>query len=283
MRRAAVSVWIAIIALAGCVSAFAESDDASDELPISEVDDADDGGDAEDDSAGGWLVPNTGLAGVGGGRGGTNVEHVDRDLIFRGVDLWWNGGFSHAGLLWSPDGLDREGFVLKSLIGAGSYRYRAGTDDIVGYHAVLSLMPGWRFKGNGFETSVFVGLDSQLHMLVPDDPTSRLRGLRVGSRLGLDVWLEPVPSAMINGFATLSTVGPSYAIRAAFGWRFFDWVYLGPEAQATGSTDYRQLRLGLHATSFAIGPYEFSAGAGYVRDSDQRTGLYGRFGVLTRR
>jgi len=203
-------------------------------------------------------------------------------LFFGGIEAWRHGGFAYSGLLWSPDGLDREGFVLKSLIGGGTYRYRSGDLAIDGYHAVLSLMPGWRFKRNGFETSVFVGADAQFHYLFPDDPESRLRGLRAGPRLGVDFWLEPVPSAMINGFATFSTIGHSYAVRGALGWRFFESVYLGPEAQATGSTDYRQFRFGVHATSLTIGPYEFSAGAGYIRDSDQRGGLYGRFGVLKR-
>jgi hypothetical protein len=198
------------------------------------------------------------------------------------MELWRNGGFAYSGLLWSPDGLDRGGFVIKSLIGAGTYRYHAGADEIVGYHAVLSFMPGWRFKGDRFETTVYLGADAQYHLLIPDDPTSRLRGLRFGPRLGLDLWVQPTANFMINGFATFSTVGSSYAVRGALGWRFFDAVYLGPEVQATGSDTYRQVRLGLHATSLTIGPYELSAGAGYVRDSEWRRGLYARVGVLRR-
>ena len=34
-----------------------------------------------------------------------------RFLLFSGVDLWRDGQFLHRGLLWSPHGLDREGFT----------------------------------------------------------------------------------------------------------------------------------------------------------------------------
>ena len=34
-------------------------------------------------------------------------------LLFSGADLWRDGRFMHGGLLWSPGGLDREGFTLQ--------------------------------------------------------------------------------------------------------------------------------------------------------------------------
>lgn len=294
MRRAGVTVfvWVATLALMGGPAAFAKVEE--DEEALASEFEAPDAGDEERGEEGaegasglgdlggsfGWLVPGTGAS---GSRGPTNVEHVDRRLVFRGADLWWKGAFSYAGALWSPDGLDREGFVMKSLIGAGSYRYRSGGTPITGYHALLSVMPGWRFKGDTFETSFFVGADVQAHALVPDDPNSRLRGVHAGPRIGWDVWLQPTQSFMFNGFATFSTVGLSYAVRGGLGWRQFDAVYIGPEGQITGSTDYRQFRVGLHATGLVVGPYEFSAGLGYVRDSDYRAGIYTRFGVVMRR
>ena len=44
-------------------------------------------------------------------------------LLFSGADLWRDGQFLHGGLLWSPGGLDREGFTLKAMISGGRYRY----------------------------------------------------------------------------------------------------------------------------------------------------------------
>jgi hypothetical protein len=87
----------------------------------------------------------------------------------------------------------------------------------------------------------------------------------------------------------LSTVGRSYWTRAAagwrfsdLGWRFFDSFWVGPEFLAAGDDDYRQLRFGAHVTSVRIGRYEFSVGAGWVTDSDRRSGAYGRLGLLFR-
>lgn len=50
-----------------------------------------------------------------------------------------------------------------------------------------------------------------------------------------------------------------------------------------GDETYNQWRVGLHATALKIGRYEWSFGAGYVEDSDNRNGVYGRVGVLLRR
>ena len=52
--------------------------------------------------------------------------------------------------------------------------------------------------------------------------------------------------------------------------------------QGLGGPDYQQLRLGLHATSFRTGALEWSAALGFATDSDRRSGLYGRLGVLAR-
>ena len=47
-------------------------------------------------------------------------------LLFSGADLWRDGRFMHGGLLWSPGGLDREGFTLQLIGSGGLYRYRSG-------------------------------------------------------------------------------------------------------------------------------------------------------------
>jgi hypothetical protein len=88
---------------------------------------------------------------------------------------------------------------------------------------------------------------------------------------------------MIAGDASVSTIGKSYSARAALGWRVPGKFYLGPETALFGSDDYRQYRVGLHATGFKTGDFEWSAALGWASDSDKRTGAYGRLGVLTKR
>jgi hypothetical protein len=208
-------------------------------------------------------------------------------LFFSGLDVWHTGAFVHGGLLWSPQGLEREGFTLKLLVGAGQYRYRSGALgglEITGTNSLAAIMPGWRFKAEAFEATVYAGIDVQDHQLTPDDPGSRLRGLRAGLRAGADIWYEPTPGVMmLAANVSISTIGPTYWTRIAAGWRAFDAVWLGPEAQALGGPDYQQWRIGVHATSLKTGALEWQAGVGFATDSDKRSGVYARLGVLTRR
>ena len=83
--------------------------------------------------------------------------------------------------------------------------------------------------------------------------------------------------------ASLSSIGMSYWTRGAFGWRLFERCYVGPELHAMGGDGYWQFRAGVHATALRTGELEWTAGAGLIADSDHRSGLYGRLGVLVRR
>lgn len=206
-------------------------------------------------------------------------EHL---LLFSGTELWRGGGFGHAGLLWSPGGLDREGFTLKTFVGGGSYRYSSGTTEVIGHQWLVAAMPGWRFKSGSLETTIFAGPDFQRHDLTPDDSSNRRRGSHIGMRAGADLWWQSTPHSMANASISLSTIGNSYWTRIAAGRRVLGLVYVGPEATACGGDGDRQLRFGLHATSLRVGRYEWSTGVGWVRDADDRDGLYGRLGVLAR-
>jgi hypothetical protein len=206
-------------------------------------------------------------------------------LYFAGADLWRNGAFAHAGLLWSPRGLDTEGFTLKLLLATGAYRNHAepGQPEVVGGQLLGAVMPGWRFKFEKLELTAAVGLDLQHHRFVPDDPASRYRGSHAGVRAGADLWYEPAPNLMLAANVSVSTIGPSYWSRAAAGVRLLDAVWIGPELHTLGDPTYRQYRVGAHVTGLKLFRYEWSAGAGYVTDSDRRRGPYVRFGVLARR
>ena len=87
---------------------------------------------------------------------------------------------------------------------------------------------------------------------------------------------------MLAANVSASSVGPSYWTRVAGGVRAFDAVWLGPEVQALGGPNYQQVRIGGHVTSLRSGMFEWSAGIGFATDSDRRSGMYGRLGVLAR-
>jgi len=224
------------------------------------------------------LCVSTGLVATG--------DDGARFLLFSGGDIWRNGDFAYGGLLWSPGGLDNEGFTLKAVMSGGFYRYTSGAlgnAQVTGRELVGQLLPGWRFKHDGLEVKVFAGLDVESHRLVPDDPSSRLRGGDVGLRATLDLWYEPTPQTMLAADGSVSTIVTSYSARVAYGWRAFDLFYLGPEAQTFACEGYEQTRLGLHLTGFKTEDAEWSGAIGWSNDSDHRASLYVRFGVLTRR
>jgi hypothetical protein len=225
----------------------------------------------------GWLLCFVQSAAAGPG---------DTVLYFSGTDLWRNGTFLYGGVVWSPWGLDHEGFALKAFASGGTYNYISGAlggMEVQGRELKAELMPGWRFKWDKTELKVFAGLDLQNHQLSPDDPGSKLRGNDVGLRVAFEFWTEPTPLTMFTANGSVSTIVNSYDARAAFGWRTFESFYTGPEIQAFATDDYSQQRIGLHITSLKLWNLEWSAAAGYAHDSDRRSSAYVRLGILTKR
>jgi len=210
-----------------------------------------------------------------------------RFLLFSTTDIWRQGGYAHGGLLWAPSGLDRDGLVVKLVFGGGLYHYISGAlgnIDVRGEQLAAAAMPGWHFVRDKLAVTVFVGPDFQRHRLTPDDPSAGLRGSYLGVRTGFDLWYEPTPATMIAADASVSSIGASYNVRLAAGWRVFDWFYLGPDVQGfAADSNYRQVRAGLHVTGFRTGDLEWSTGFGWATDSDHRSGAYGKLSVFTRR
>lgn len=204
-------------------------------------------------------------------------------LLFSGVDAWRNGGFAYGGFVWAPQGLEQGGFALKAISGTGRYSYFSAPLEITGRNFMVALMPGWHVTLGRSEVTFFVGLDAQRHRLTPHDPANLVRGTHLGLRAEIDYWSEPVTGMMLNGSAAATTINGGYWTRAALGWRLFDWAWIGPEVAALGDASYRQARVGAHVTGFRTGPLEWSAGLGFVEDSDNRSGAYGRIGLLARR
>ena len=72
-------------------------------------------------------------------------EDAAQFLLFSGADLWRDGRFMHGCLLWSPGGLDREGFTLQLIGSGGLYRYRSGALNnawVTGAEEEAQLLPG---------------------------------------------------------------------------------------------------------------------------------------------
>jgi hypothetical protein len=210
-------------------------------------------------------------------------------MLFSGRDIWRNGAFAHGGFIVAPSGLDQDGLLLKVLLSGGLYRYDAQDlgERVVGAEWLAQVLPGWRIKRGDVELKLFMGPEIQNHLLRPDDPANRLRGFSYGLRVAAEIWYEPTAETMIAADVSLSSIATSNSARAAYGWRVLNemlgGLYVGPEAQYFGSDGYRHGRLGMHVTSMKTDDTEWSAAAGWARDSVGRSSPYVRLSVLKRR
>lgn len=239
-----------------------------------------------------WAAAVVAALGAVVGSPAHSAENEDATaLLFSGRDLWRNGVFAYGGFLVAPSGFAEDGLLLKVLLSAGAYRYRAGDLDnqtVTGVEAAARVLPGWRIKRQGVEAKFFFGPDLQWHGLWPDDSGNRLRGTAIGLRVAVETWTEPTPETMVAADLSVSSIATSWSGRIAGGWRvledmFEDGFYMGPEAQYFASDGYRHLRLGAHLTGLKTDTYEWSAAAGWARASDGEQGPYVRLNVVTRR
>ena len=189
--------------------------------------------------------------------------------------------------MWTLNGLDHDGLVVKLIFGGGVYRYVSGAlgnTQVTGQQLSAAILPGWRFIRDKLIVTIFAGPEFQSHRLSPDDPSAGLRGQYFGARAAFELWYEPTVTTMIAADASISTIGVSYTARLATGLKLLDLFYCGPEVQAfAADRNYRQYRAGVHVTGLRTADYEWSAGLGWARDTDDRSSVYGKLGMLMRR
>jgi hypothetical protein len=212
--------------------------------------------------------------------GGTQAGQF---LFYAGVDAWRYGASAYGGIQWAPGRLENEGFFLRLIASDGLERYETGSTRSTTQIFRASLTPGWKFKRGSFEAQLFAGPAVEVDMPSPDLPGARMRGTYYGARGGADFWWEPTPQLMLASSFSATTIANAYSARGAMGWRIVDGFWLGPEISASGDNFSQQYRIGAHITGFKTADVEWSAAAGYVQDSFNRSGVYGRLGLLLRR
>lgn len=211
--------------------------------------------------------------------GGSQPEHF---LLFSGVDIWRFGFTGYSGIQWAPNTLNNDGFIVRLFLSEGFERYTTPNQRFDTTIFRSSLLPGWRFKRGNFEVRIFAGPALENQIPTPDIPGVKLRGTHFGAHTAAELWWEPTPSIMLASSFSATTIGTEYSARGAAGWRLFDSFWAGPEISASGDEFSKQYRVGAHLTGFRTAAVEWSVAAGFVEDSFNRSGVYGRIGVLTR-
>jgi hypothetical protein len=205
-------------------------------------------------------------------------------LAFTGTDIWRDGDFLYGGLLWSPAGLDANGFTLKLLLDGGGYSYVSGAsgENIDGNKFSAAALPGWHFARSGLGVSLFAGPVVQDYRQTPADPASRLHGFYVGAQSAADIWYQPNALTMAALSGAIASIGPTGYVRTAFGLRLFAAAFVGPEIEEIWCANFTEVELGAHVTALRISAFEWSIGTGLALTSDQRSGAYLHLGVSAR-
>ncbi|MDB5616867.1 cellulose biosynthesis protein BcsS [Tardiphaga sp.] len=205
----------------------------------------------------------------------------DRLISFAGFDIWRYGLGGYTGFQWAPDGINKDGFILRVSASDNIERYTTPTRRYVTEIARGAILPGVKFRRGNFEMQWLAGLDAQADFLLINGRSVQPRA-RLGARFAADVWWEPTRSLMLQGALSGTMIDNAVSARAAAGWRLFDRFWIGPEVSR--STDFysRQTRIGAHLTGLRTGDYEWTIAAGHIDDSFHRDGLYARFGVMLR-
>lgn len=205
-------------------------------------------------------------------------------LLFTGTDIWRYGGFLYGGFLWSPKGLDHDGFTFKMLLDGGAYSYVSGAlqQTVDGTKLSATALPGWRFTRGGLNVAVFAGPVVQDYRLTPNDPGSHLHGLYAGGETAVDIWYQPNAMTMAAFNGAIATIGPTGYARAAIGVRVLSAAFVGPEIKEIWCADFEELEFGAHLTGLRFNSVEWSMASGFALTSDQRSGPYLRLGVNAR-
>lgn len=211
--------------------------------------------------------------------GGSKPEHF---LFYSGFDIWRFGLAGFGGFYAAPDGLGKDGFIVRLFISGGRERYDTSTKRFNTDILRASLLPGWRLSEGSFELKVFAGLDVESRSLTPDLPAAAASKAHIGARVAAETWWEPVSGTMLTSSLSATTNYKAWSVRGAAGWRAFDQFWAGPEILASGDVFSRQFRVGAHLTGIRLAAFEWSAAAGFVQDSFGRNGVYGRIGLLAR-
>jgi hypothetical protein len=209
---------------------------------------------------------------------GSKPEHF---LFYSGFDIWRFGRAGFGGFYAAPEGLDKDGFLVRLFVSDGRERYDTATRRFNTDILRAVVLPGWRVSEGSFELKVFAGLELESRTLTPGLP-AQTSNPRVGAHVAAETWWEPISEMMLTSSLSATTNFNAWSARGAAGWRAFDQVWTGPEMLASGDVFSRQFRIGGHLTGLKLAAFEWSVAAGFVQDNFARNGIYGRVGLLVR-
>jgi hypothetical protein len=227
----------------------------------------------------GFLLSSAALARDGDG----NSEDERYSVVFGGTDLGVSthvsSGFKRS--LGRP--LDKSAFILMGSSGAGILRdreMRGGRLSRTNYlSSQASLLVGYQWMTPLGAWALLGGAETDLRHALIDGAAAGPAEPRFGIRLQAEAWLHPSGRTLATGTVILGTAVPHLWARASWGWKAWRDAYLGPEAAVSLEPDYREARLGLHATGLSIGRFTLRATGGLLLRSTGEPSAYATLGT----
>lgn len=180
-------------------------------------------------------------------------------------------GYASAGFKRTLEGsLDRSGpatllsmgFGREPMSGARGFRHKAAGSALI----------GWQWLLPSITLSGFVGPELEYER----EPAASGRHQRPqgGVRAQAELWAHPTPETLLTATAIAGTARGHLWSRASAGYAVWRRIYVGPEISHYRTDDFREWRLGAHATGITLGRFNLRLSAGVTRD-EERNGGYG--------
>ena len=214
-----------------------------------------------------------------------------RIMLFSGRDIWRNGAFAHGGFIVAPSGFDQDGLLLKVMLSGGLYRYDAqnlGGERVVGAEWLTQHIAGLADQARRCRIQSVYGARNSKSLLAAGRsrqsvarllirPARRCGGLVRANRGNDDRGRR---FTVVDRNQQLGTASP---MAGGCSKRCLAEFISDRKFNISAPTAIRHGRLGMHITSMKTEDTEWSAAAGWARDSAGRSSPYVRLSILTRR
>lgn len=209
----------------------------------------------------------------------TAKDEAVNAVLFGGMDTG-TSLFASTGFKAAPESVDREGFAMLGVVGAGARRERApvvvnGTlPTLVRITGLAALLGGYQFFFDWGVLGLFAGPEGSAETVMGTGGFGAVES-RFGARLQGEVWARPSENTLATVTVVMGSARWDAYGRISAGYRLLG-AYVGPEAAAYADrTGYGRWSLGLHATDFGFGAFKFRLSGGCSYESDtQRLGPY---------
>lgn len=197
-------------------------------------------------------------------------------MLFASLD-GMRPGYATAGFKRTLEGsLDQTGPATLLSIGYGREPVagQSGHRD----KAAASALLGWQWLLPRVTASAFLGaeVDYERERGASGQPGRPLGGVRAQAEL----WAHPTPETLLTATAIAGTARGHFWSRTSAGYAVWRRVFIGPEMSHYRTDEFREWRLGAHATGITFGRFNLRLSAGVTRLEDRTGGYAGLTGYI---